>query len=132
MELPVGALVYNEIACPNGWNASLDISGRFPVALPENGEAGATFGGDSLPSEYQGSVNHTHSVSGSFSTSSCEVGLASGCCGSGYAENNQYSFSTVSAGASFDLPYLSMPLCFQYDKTSKKHFSSAFHLKHNE
>jgi hypothetical protein len=36
------------IGCPNGWSLGETVSGRFPVALPYNGQPGATFGGDSV------------------------------------------------------------------------------------
>ena len=52
-DFPVGAMLFNEISCPPGWNVSLTVSGRFPVALPVNGLPGATFGGPSLPYQDQ-------------------------------------------------------------------------------
>ena len=59
------------------------------------------------------SVSHDHPIAASFSTNDCEVGLASGCCGSGYVGDGTYSFSTTSADNDINIPYLSMPLCVQ-------------------
>jgi len=111
---PPGTLLYNEVSCNSGWNATNDVAGRFLVALPENGVPGATFGTNSLRPGESDSPLHDHEFSGSFSTNSCGVGLASGCCGDGYAKNEQYYFNGQTSTDPVDLPYVSVPLCIQF------------------
>jgi hypothetical protein len=48
------------------------------------GVPGATFGGASLRPGFSGDVTNHHTFGGTINTNSCGVGLASGCCGSGY------------------------------------------------
>jgi hypothetical protein len=42
---PSTTMLFNQVACPPGWNVSVLAAGRFLVSLPQNGEAGATYGG---------------------------------------------------------------------------------------
>jgi len=110
---PPETMLFNEVSCPPNWNSSIEAPGRFLVALPNGAEAGATFGGASLKPGFTGNPDHHHSFEGSVGTNSCGVGLASGCCGGGYAGNGVYDYKDTSASAEIDLPYLSVPMCMQ-------------------
>lgn len=109
--MPDGSLLFNQVACPPGMNASLEAAGRFPVALPVGGVPGATVGGDSLPPGSTSDISHAHQMNGTVTSSSCGVGLASGCCASGYAETGTYVYEGESEAEPCDFPYLMMPLC---------------------
>lgn len=110
--LPTSAHLFNTVGCPHGWNVDLTVAGRFLVALPAQGVAGAAFGGDSMPAHYTGPAGvHTHNFQGEFTTSDCEIGLISGCCADGYARNQQYSFEGITNSGNVNLPYLSTPFC---------------------
>jgi len=117
---PPGTLLYNEVGCTNGWNSTDDVAGRFVVALPENGVPGATFGTNSFRPGESDSPFHDHTYSGSVTTSSTGVGLASGCCGGGYVMNQAYYFDGVTSSDAVDLPYMSVPMCIQYGFDSKQ------------
>lgn len=121
--LPPGALLFNELACPPGWSLVTTVNGRLLVSLPTDGVAGASFGGDSLPSLHPVNPAHHHTVAGNVTLPPASVLLASGCCGSGYAATGTYAFSGPSADASGDLPYTLMPMC-QQDPASPSTFPS--------
>jgi len=112
-KFPAETLLFNEVSCPPGWNVSLEAAGRLLVALPNGGEPGATFGGHSFPPKFTGNPQHTHWYSGTVTTQYCGVGLASGCCGSGYAGNGVYPYKDASYQQGIDLPFLNVPLCVQ-------------------
>jgi len=112
-KFPAETLLFNSVGCPPGWNSSIEAAGRFVVALPLGGEAGSTFGSASLRPAQTSSPLHKHTYSGSVETSSCGVGLASGCCGSGYVGNGKYSFRDTTDTSTLDLPFLSVPMCMQ-------------------
>jgi hypothetical protein len=107
---PTGMFSYFDLnSCPTGWgNTTDEADGRFVVGLPEGGENGAVFGGapvadGSLPS-------HSHSASGSISTSSTGItGVSSG--GGGYAKNGSYSFNTTTSTVAEDFPYIQLLRC---------------------
>jgi len=118
---PPGTLLYNEVSCNSGWNPVNDIAGRFLVTLPQNATAGATFGTNSLKPGESDSPGHHHDFSGTVSTNSCGVGLASGCCGDGYAKNEQYYFNGETDPTPVNLPYVSVPMCIQFgDRETRK------------
>lgn len=75
------------------------------------GTPGAIFGGASLPPGAVIGNNHTHSFNVSFNTRECEVGLASGCCGSGYIKNHQYITTGITVLDDAHVPYVEVPLC---------------------
>lgn len=100
------------------------------------GVPGATFGGASLRPGFSGDVTNHHTFGGTINTNSCGVGLASGCCGSGYvgvfvpchaaafvllsgssccacAGNQPYPYQGVTYDTGLNLPYLSAPMCVQ-------------------
>jgi hypothetical protein len=89
----------------------LEAAGRFVVALGSGAEAGATFGGEAIGPGATDCPPHAHSWSGSVSPGSCGVGLASGCCGDGYAAAQTYHFQDVTVDDSASLPFLSVPMC---------------------
>jgi len=109
--LPDDAYLFTEVSCPPGWEISELLAGRFPLVLPESGTPGAIFGGASLPPSSTTGNNHTHSFNASFNTNDCEVGLASGCCGSGYVKNHQYITSGLTQQTESHFPYVEVPLC---------------------
>jgi len=113
-DLPPATLLFNEIGCVAGWNISLLASGRFVVANPNGGVAGAEFGASSLKPGQTSNPAHPHQFAGTLQTHSCGVGLASGCCASGYAADGSYPYSGTSADAAINLPYLSVPLCLKF------------------
>src|SRR5262249_23699589 len=69
---------YNNTNCPTGWKPTPTTSGRFLVGLPDSGIPGTAFGGDPLTPALD--PQHAHTVSGSVSTTSTGIELASGCC----------------------------------------------------
>lgn len=108
--VPSGAVsFFGALFCPTGWSQTLTTVGRFLVGLPANGTPGASFGGNPLgPLENR---THTHSFSGSISTDSGGVGLATGCCAHGYGQNNTYSYSGTSAAGAANVPYIQLLQC---------------------
>ena len=118
--VPSDALLFNSIGCPTGWEPNLEVAGRFIVSAASGAVPGATFGGDSLPPLWNGPAgNHTHTFTSCFTPDSCAVALASGCCASGYAGDQQYCYSGITQVTDINLPYLSLPLCQQ--SASKKY-----------
>eukprot|EP00007_Cunea_sp_BSH-02190019_P006446 CAMPEP_0174238548 /NCGR_PEP_ID=MMETSP0417-20130205/11647_1 /TAXON_ID=242541 /ORGANISM="Mayorella sp, Strain BSH-02190019" /LENGTH=380 /DNA_ID=CAMNT_0015317393 /DNA_START=81 /DNA_END=1219 /DNA_ORIENTATION=- len=115
--LPVDTYLFSESGCAPGWNTSLELLGRFPVANPTLGLPGAAFGGSSLSPLETSAVNHTHLVSGTIELPDCEVGLISGCCSSGYAVTGPVHFLSTSAPAPVDIPFVWLPLCSQTTPT---------------
>jgi len=111
--LPFGAFMLREGPCTPGWTQSFDSAGRFIVALPAGGSPGATFGSASFPPDYRGNPEHSHGFSGSIDMGGTGVGLASGCCASGYAGAGGYSFQGDTDSSPVDLPFLSLVLCEQ-------------------
>jgi hypothetical protein len=84
----------------------------FLVGLPANGAPAAAFGGDPLGSAED--RTHAHSVSGSVSTTSQVVALASGCfifCATSYGANQTYNYSATTGEASTGLPYMQLLQC---------------------
>jgi hypothetical protein len=121
--LPEGSMLFNTVSCPPGWNVSFDLSGRFPVSLPYNARPGSSFGsGTSLPQDASAVPSHAHSWQDSIKAPSTGVGLASGCCGHGYAAAAQYNFAGNASQESTGMPYVMMALC-------KRVASSAAHLQ---
>jgi hypothetical protein len=111
--VPRSALMYTSVSCPPGWDIALTLSGRYLVALPEGGRAGAIFGGQSLPPSADVVITHDHSFSNSISTTPAGVGLASGCCSGGYARNGQYNVQGIGYEEPVDFPYATATLCRQ-------------------
>ncbi len=98
------------------------VSGRFPVALPYQGEPGASFGGDSIdeslhisfgaPHSTDGDQpSHDHTLQGAMNLPSTSVGLASGCCAGGYAGAGTYDFQATTSDNPTELPFLMIALC---------------------
>jgi len=106
-EAPQGTLMYfGEISCPAGWSEAITLEKRFLVGLPDGGQLGAAFGGPPLAAQEQ--RIHSHSFSGSVSTSSQDIAGASGCCAHGYGKNGSYPYHGTSGGASSEMPYLQL------------------------
>lgn len=98
------------MGCPPGWRI-WEGAGTFLVALPENGEIGARFGGEPFVSPNQ-RINHTHPITGTVSTPSAGIELASGCCAGGYGCSGDYDFScTSNALSGVGIPFAALPLC---------------------
>jgi hypothetical protein len=112
-EMPRSALLYTSVSCPPGWDIALTLSGRFLVALPEGGRAGAIFGGQSLPPSADVVIRHEHGFTNTITTTPAGVGLASGCCSGGYARNGQYTVQGVGYDEPVDMPYTTATLCRQ-------------------
>jgi len=109
--LPSSAYIFTSVSCPPGYVISEVLAGRYLVSLPNSGVPGAVFGGPSLP---QGSTignNHTHPFNSYFTTNSCEVGLASGCCGDGYVKNGQYVSEGITGSTDAHFPFFAVPIC---------------------
>jgi len=118
--MPSGTLLFNQVACPPNWNVSLEAAGRLLVGVPDGAEPGVSFGTKSFPAGYTGEPTHNHFFNGGFDSRSCGVGLASGCCGSGYALNAHYDFVGQSDKAVAELPFLSVPMCIQLKEAQKE------------
>eukprot|EP00211_Chloroparvula_japonica_P005629 CAMPEP_0119137128 /NCGR_PEP_ID=MMETSP1310-20130426/22968_1 /TAXON_ID=464262 /ORGANISM="Genus nov. species nov., Strain RCC2339" /LENGTH=369 /DNA_ID=CAMNT_0007128187 /DNA_START=81 /DNA_END=1190 /DNA_ORIENTATION=+ len=110
-DLPDDALIFTEINCPPNYTISQLASGRFPVAKPVNGTNQGIFGGSSLPDGDPSANYHDHPFNSWFDTSSCEVGLASGCCGDGYVKDEQYISTGITDSSNALFPFAALPLC---------------------
>lgn len=78
-------------------------SDRFVVANPAGGTVGAAFGGSS--------ATHAHTVDATFELPGYGIGLASGCCGGGYAKAGATAFAGKSADGNVNFPSLRLRLC---------------------
>ena len=114
-----------------GWELVTDISGRFLVALPQNGTAGASFGGPAIDQgSYQYShtihndmndyntvgadqAQHNHTAQGYIELTSTPIELASGCCADGYAGAGLYDYATITAEDPTNIPFVLLPMCQQ-------------------
>lgn len=109
-EAPQETLMYfGDLVCPSGWSEALTLEKRFLVGLPENGQVGAAFGG--APLAAQEDRTHSHTFSGSVSTTSQDIIGGSGCCASGYGKNGTYKYSGTSGTATSGMPYIQLLLC---------------------
>ncbi|HLJ86066.1 MAG TPA: hypothetical protein VKZ53_04545 [Candidatus Angelobacter sp.] len=108
--IPAGVVAYfTQLQCPSGWTQTLSSPGRFVVGLPPNGAPGATFGGNPLvPQEDR---IHVHNLTGTFKPSSGGVGLATGCCASGYGLDSSYPFNGTTDPSSTGFPYIVLLQC---------------------
>eukprot|EP00658_Telonema_sp_P-2_P009251 TRINITY_DN1347_c0_g1_i10.p1 TRINITY_DN1347_c0_g1~~TRINITY_DN1347_c0_g1_i10.p1 ORF type:complete len:884 (-),score=62.20 TRINITY_DN1347_c0_g1_i10:115-2766(-) len=107
--LPSGALLFTTTACPPGWGAAISVNGRFLVANPNGGQAGSTFGGNSI--DPTSTFSHSHDFSGSFDTTAAGVGLAHGCCAHGYVANGTYEYSNTTDPGDPRVPALLTYVC---------------------
>lgn len=113
-DLPDGALFFStsELGCPQGWEPFVELGGRFPVANPNGGTAGSTFGGNPVPSSSATGVPHAHDITGAIVTRPAGIELIQGCCAKGYAESGVYEYACATDDTqSVDFPYLMAPLC---------------------
>jgi len=111
VDLPSNAYIFTEVSCPPGYRISDLLAGRFLVSLPNGGTSGAVFGGPSLPQGTMIGNNHSHPFNTYFTTNSCEVGLASGCCGDGYAKDTQYMADGITSITDVHFPFIAVPIC---------------------
>jgi len=81
------------------------------VSLPVNGTSSAIFGGPSIQEGVRVGNTHTHPFNTWFTTDSCEIGLASGCCGDGYVRDNEYVTEGITSDGDVSFPYFSVPFC---------------------
>jgi len=105
---PRGLLLFFPGGCPTGWSRAGLTGGRYLIALPRGGSAGI-FGGNPLGTGER--REHSHAVTGSVSTTSHGIALASGCCANGYAQNGTYQWMTTTGGATAGLPYIQLLQC---------------------
>jgi hypothetical protein len=113
-DLPDGALFFStsELGCPPGWEPFVELGGRFPVANPDGGSAGTTFGGVPVASTSASGVPHAHDITGSIVTRPAGIELVEGCCAKGYAESGIYEYACATDDTqSVEFPYLMAPLC---------------------
>jgi hypothetical protein len=112
--LPDGALFFStsELGCPDGWQVFQELGGRYPVALPSGGTAGAIFGGSGVNAQSPTGVPHVHQLQGSIATVPAGIELIHGCCADGYAESGTYDYSCATDDTQgVGIPYLMLPLC---------------------
>lgn len=108
--LAAGTLVFfRSKECPTGFVQAGASQGRFIVGLPERATAGQKFGGAPLKSGENRS--HHHNLSGSITTTSHGIALASGGTASGYGKNDQHPFQLDSADESVGFPFLQLRHC---------------------
>lgn len=108
--LPTGMLIfYDGNTCPDGFAQTTSTQGRFLVALPKSGTAGATFGG--APIDAQVARNHTHNATVPLSTTSYGIALLSGGAAGGYAANGSYSLAATMTDGDVSLPYVQYLQC---------------------
>lgn len=109
--MPADAYLFRPtVGCPPGWELATTIGGRFVVALPYEGQAGATFGGNSIGADAT-QPTHTHTFLGEMTLPDTSIGLASGCCAGGYAATGTYPFEGTSSLDALGLPFLMTPFC---------------------
>ncbi len=108
--LPAGTLVFfRQKECPTGFVQAGASQGRFIIGLPERATPGQKFGGSPLKSgENRG---HRHSLSGSITTTSHGIALASGGTASGYAKNDTHPYRVDTADDSVGFPFLQLRHC---------------------
>jgi hypothetical protein len=90
--IPPGLLIFMaQPTCPDKWQQEDALRGRYIIALPNNGTAYYSFGGQPLaPSEVR---THVHSVKGKISFGSHDIAGGSGCCASGYAASGSFDLN---------------------------------------
>jgi hypothetical protein len=112
--MPNGAVVLSpSIGCQTGWELASYLSGRYLVALPENGQPGAEFGARSLLANATEAGPAQHPFSGAVDLNVNDVGLASGCCAGGYAASGETPFASTTDPAISHLPFIMVPACVQ-------------------
>lgn len=109
--VPRGTLAFFAgAACPEGWAQAEATQGRFLVALPEGGKHGAAFGG--APLAAKDTRAHKHDVTGKLDLGGHGLALASGCCGSGYAQAGSYTYAVAAEATDEpELPSLRLLHC---------------------
>jgi hypothetical protein len=108
--IPHGLLIfYNGTECPEGFTQPMATQGRMMVGAPDGAPTGLSFGGTSLKSG-EGRA-HTHDVSGTLTTTSHGIALASGCCGDGYAKNGDYPYAGNAEEERVELPTVQVLQC---------------------
>ncbi len=90
--------------CPASWSSITDAIHRFIVGTPVGGTTGAPFGG------VWGS-SHAHSVSADIPLPGHGVGLASGCCGGGFASAGTLGFNGASDASASAFPSVQRVAC---------------------
>jgi hypothetical protein len=108
--LPPGLLMFwNGTSCPEGFEQPIATQGRVLVGLPKDAPPGLSFGGTSLkPGEGR---PHGHAVSGTFTTTSHGIALASGCCADGYAKDGAYPYAGSTDETNIGLPTIELLQC---------------------
>lgn len=107
--VPSGMLIFvAATSCPTGYTQPMATAGRAPVGTPPAGTDLATVG----PAyDDSASRNHHHAVSATLTTSPHGIGLASGCCGSGYARNDVVRAADPTSDEDGSLPTLTLLQC---------------------
>jgi hypothetical protein len=90
--IPSGLLIFMaQPTCPDTWQQEAAVSGRYIVALPDNGTPYYSFGGKPLaPSEVR---THVHGVKGKISFGGHDIAGGSGCCAGGYAASGSFDLN---------------------------------------
>jgi len=113
-QLPSATLLFNQIACPPGWNVSIEAAGRFLVSVPSGGTPGVSFGGKSLEPGFSTGAIHSHVYQGSLPVPGCSVDALIGITAFHYAASGTYTFNGLSDSSTMGLPFIAMPLCVQF------------------
>ena len=108
--LPPRMLMFFDLKeCPSGWKPAEGTAGRLLVGLPKYAPADRPFGGDPFTSPALRS--HAHAFASTLETPSHGIGLASGCCGDGYAKDDTYTFAAATEPSEVDVPMLALLQC---------------------
>lgn len=95
--------------CPKGFVQAGGSQGRLIIGVPELATPGQKFGG--LPLKSGEKRVHHHALSGSITTSSHGIALASGSGASGYAKNDKHPYQVDSIDEPSSFPYLQLLHC---------------------
>ncbi len=92
------------VSCPTSWNSIADGLHRFIVGTPVGGSTGASFGG-------AWGSSHIHAVSADIPLPGHGIGLASGCCGGGFASAGTLGFNGTSDASTSAFPSVQRVAC---------------------
>lgn len=107
--VPSGMLIFVAASsCPTGYTQPMATAGRAPVGTPAAGTDLATVG----PAyDDTASRQHHHGVTATLTTAPHGIGLASGCCGSGFARNDVVRAANPTSDEDGSLPTLTLLQC---------------------
>jgi hypothetical protein len=102
-------MFFDAEVCPSGWIPAESTVGRLLVGLPQYAPADRPFGGEPFMSPAPRA--HGHAFTSTLATTSHGIGLASGCCGDGYAKNGTYEIAAETEPSDVDVPMLALLQC---------------------